>query len=339
MGTQTVQTPARETVITAAEEWQLWRSSCDMTQELGLKKYFAMINCIHTTSSALYICFQTVALYGCKSVNGYDTKNLQMSSFWTKLYRHKVRFTHEVVFNIHNSHIWMWDNPQAKAHEHQDRFSVDSWVGIMNDTVVALYLLPDRLTDQYNYFLETMLLGCLKVCLSVRQQFYFNLTVGKMSSSGKMTYPERCNGCEGPTAWPPQLYNSIQEIFSCGDTWWSTLHSPSHDYQRSRVKTLGSCDNGWCQCIVVCSRECFAVQDCLSWNEWRSLWTSTAATKASTIWSFDSLCHLMDTCIAKLNVSGCYLVTRNYTTEDFCMTGILGHTNTCTNTEKLYVIT
>jgi len=47
----------------------------------------------------------------------------------------------------------------------------------------------------------------------------------------------------------------------------------------------------------------------------------------------------MDTFIAKLNVSGCYLVTRNYTTEYFCMTGILSHTNIGTNTEKLYVIT
>lgn len=144
---------------------------------------------------------------------------------------------------------------------------------------------------------------------------------------------------EGQTAWPPQLHNSIQGIFSCGDTWRSTLHSPSHDYQRSHAKTLGSCDNSSCQCIVVCSRECFAVQCCLSWNEWRPLWTSTAATKASTIWSFDNLCHLMDTCIAELNVSGCYLVIRNYTTEYFYMTGILSHSNTRKNTEKRYVIT
>jgi hypothetical protein len=138
------------------------------------------------------------------------------------IHRHKVCFTHEVVFNIYNSHIWIWDNPQAKEHKHQDRFSVDTWVGIIKDTIVGHYLLPDRLTDQCYYFLETMLLGCLKVCLSVRKQFYFNHTAGKMSSSGKMTYPERCNGSGDPTAWPPQLHNSVQKIFSCGDTWRST---------------------------------------------------------------------------------------------------------------------
>jgi len=299
-----------------------------------------MINCIHTTSSTLHICFQTDALYGCKSVNGYDIKKSANELFLNKIiHRHKVCFTHEVLFSIYNSHIWMWNNPRAKECKHQDRFSVDTWVGIIKDTVVGHYLLPDRLTDQCYYFLETMLLGCLKVCLSVGKQFYFNHTAGKMSSSGKMPYPERCNGCGGPTAWPPQLHNSVQGIFSCEDTWRSTLHSPSHDYQRSCVKTLGSCDNGWCQCIVVCSRECFAVQCCLSWNELRPLWTSIAATKASTIWSFDKLFHLMDTCIAKLNVSVCYLVTRNYATEYFCMTGILSHTNTCTNTKKLHVIT
>ena len=118
------------------------------------------------------------------------------------------------------------------------------------------------------------------------------------------------------------------------DTWRSTLHSPSHDYQRSCVKTLGSCDNSWCQCIVVCSRECFAVQWCLSWNEWRPLWTPNTAPKASTIWSFDNLCHLMNTHIAKLNISGCYLVTGNYTTEYVCDWNITTH-----NTEILYVIT
>lgn len=65
-------------------------------------------------------------------------------------------FTHEVVFNIHNSHIWMWDNPQTKEHEHQDHFSVDIWVGIIKDTVVGHYLLPDRLSEQCYY--------CWKLC-------------------------------------------------------------------------------------------------------------------------------------------------------------------------------
>jgi hypothetical protein len=162
----------------------------------------------------------------------------------------------------------MWDNPRAKECEHQNCFSVDTWVGIIKDTVVGHYLLPDRLTAQCYYFLETMLLGCLKVCLSVRKQFYFNHTVGKMSSSGKMTYPERCNGCGGPTAWPPELHNSVQEIFSCGDTWRSTLHSPSHSYQRSCVKTWQL----WQQlvpmyCGVLKRMFCSAVLSVLKWTE------------------------------------------------------------------------
>jgi hypothetical protein len=139
-----------------------------------------------------------------------------------------------------------------------------SIVGLVSSRT-PLWATISYLRDQCYYFLETMLLGCLEVCLSVRQQFYFKHTVGKMSSSGKMIYPKRCNGCGGPTAWPPQLHNWIQGIFSCGDTWRSTLHSPSNDYQRSCVMTFGSCDNGWCQCNVVCSRECFAAQCCLAW--------------------------------------------------------------------------
>jgi hypothetical protein len=90
------------------------------------------------------------------------------------------------LYSSSTSHMWMWDNPQAKEHEHQDRFSVDIWVGNIKDTVVGHYLLPDRLSDQCYYCRETMLLGCLKECLSVRQQFYFNHTVWKMSSSRKL---------------------------------------------------------------------------------------------------------------------------------------------------------
>jgi hypothetical protein len=41
----------------------------------------------------------------------------------------------------------------------------------------------DTVSYQWYYFLETILLGCLKMCQSVRQ-FYFSHTVGKMSSSG-----------------------------------------------------------------------------------------------------------------------------------------------------------
>jgi hypothetical protein len=150
-----------------------------------------------------------------------------MSSFWTKLYRHTKCVLHMRLYSTSTTvtsgcgTILRLKNMSIK---NQDCFSVDSWVGIIKDTVVGHCLLPDRLTDQCYYFLETVLLGCLKVCVSVRQQFYFNHTAGKMSSSGKITYPERCNGCGGPTAWPPQLHNSIQGIFSCGDTWRSTLH-------------------------------------------------------------------------------------------------------------------
>jgi hypothetical protein len=51
------------------------------------------------------------------------------------------------------------DNPHANEHEHQNHFSVNIWVGIIKDTLVGHNVLSDRLTDQWYYFLETMLLG------------------------------------------------------------------------------------------------------------------------------------------------------------------------------------
>jgi hypothetical protein len=63
------------------------------------------------------------------------------------LWTDETCFTHEGVFNVHNSHFWAWDNPHAiREHGCQVRFSVSIWANIVGDIVVGPYLLPDRLT-------------------------------------------------------------------------------------------------------------------------------------------------------------------------------------------------
>jgi hypothetical protein len=44
--------------------------------------------------------------------------------------------------NIHNSHLWAWDNPHAiHEHEYQVYFTISAWTGIIRDTAVGPYLL------------------------------------------------------------------------------------------------------------------------------------------------------------------------------------------------------
>jgi hypothetical protein len=116
---RTVRTPANEDAIL-----QLWNESRGEAHAIshdnwdypnrGSSKYFMAINCVHTTTRGAHICFQTIVLYGCNFTNGNDINTLRMSSFLHNiLWTDEACFTREVVFNVHNSHLWARDNPHV----------------------------------------------------------------------------------------------------------------------------------------------------------------------------------------------------------------------------------
>jgi hypothetical protein len=151
-----------------------------LSGSLGLwtaTKNFMTINCIHNTTRGANICFQTIVLYGCNFANGYDINTLRMSSFLHNiLWRDEACFTREGVFNVHNSHLWVRDNPHTiRERGYQVRFSVCVWAGISWDIVMSPHLLPDRLTAQrYRDFLETVLPELLEdMPLAMRQRLWF----------------------------------------------------------------------------------------------------------------------------------------------------------------------
>jgi hypothetical protein len=85
---QTVWTPANEYATTAAVERQPWRRSRDIEGKLGLpqpgsSKYFVTINCIHTITCGVHICFQPfVVSVGCEPHIG----NLDYCKITTSVY-------------------------------------------------------------------------------------------------------------------------------------------------------------------------------------------------------------------------------------------------------------
>jgi hypothetical protein len=143
------------------------------------------------------------------------------------LWTDEVCFTHEGVFNVHNSYLWAQDNLHAVCeHRYQVHFSISVWAGIFGDIVMGPNLLPDRLTAQrYCDFLETVLPGLLEnVPLAVRQRLWFqhNRAPAHYGEDVQqwlnVTYPGRWIGRGGPIKWPPWSLDLTPMDFSCGDT-------------------------------------------------------------------------------------------------------------------------
>ena len=68
-------------------------------------------------------------------------------------------FTRNAVFNSHDTHIWSDENPHFRQEVRFERqFSMNVWVGIVNDRLIGLYVLPNRLNAaQYLEFLSNVL--------------------------------------------------------------------------------------------------------------------------------------------------------------------------------------
>jgi hypothetical protein len=84
-------------------------------------------------------------------------------------------FTRDGFFNCRNSHVWAEQNPHATvARNHQERFAVNVWAGIIGDNLIGSYLLPPRLNGHiYRIFLEETVPELLQdVPLIVRQQMW-----------------------------------------------------------------------------------------------------------------------------------------------------------------------
>lgn len=67
--------------------------------------------------------------------------------------------TFQDIMNFHNNHIWADVNPHAIiVKRFQQTFSVNVWLGIIEDYLIGPFFLPVRLTGEtYLHFLENEL--------------------------------------------------------------------------------------------------------------------------------------------------------------------------------------
>lgn len=122
-------------------------------------------------------------------------------------------FTRDGVVNLHNMHLWSDENPHA-IHQtrFQQRFSINLWAGIINNTLIGPYELPQRLNGgAYLQFLKEVLPELLEdVPLNVRRNMWFlhdgcpahySLSVREFLNE---TFPQRWIGRGGFIPWPPR---------------------------------------------------------------------------------------------------------------------------------------
>jgi hypothetical protein len=203
--------------------------------------------------------------------------------------RRSVFNTLEGVFNVHNSHLWARDNPHAiRERGYQVRFSVSVWAGILGNIVVGPYLLSDRLDcSTISWFSgkcsTVAAWRCASSCeavvgISARRSnsalWWRCPEVVECDTSGKVDWTWRADCMASLVAG-----SNSDGFFPVGISEGVNLRSPSQDYLRSRGETSSSCDNGRCQHVKACSRECRAAHCRLPWNGRRPLRTPIVTTQ------------------------------------------------------------
>ena len=108
-------------------------------------------------------------------------------------------------------HVWADEKPCAQViQNHQQRFSINVWAGIIAVHIIGPYLLPNRLTGEiYLTFLRDMLPTLLDaVPLAIRQVMWLQHD-GAPAHFGRnvrnhlnVAYPNRWIGRGGPVPWP-----------------------------------------------------------------------------------------------------------------------------------------
>ena len=135
-------------------------------------------------------------------------ENWQRNIIWTD----ESTFTRVGMYNQHNQHLWMHENPHAcRVDSFQHRFSVNVWAGVIGTQVLGPVFLPRLNGDTYLQFLREILPELLDdvPLVLLRDVFYqhdgapahFTWNVRQHLDT---EYGARWIGRGGPVQWPPR---------------------------------------------------------------------------------------------------------------------------------------
>lgn len=129
------------------------------------------------------------------------------------MFTDEAHFSRNAIMNFHNNHNWAQENPHAITESNfQEQFSVNVWIGIIDDYLIGPFFLPLRLNGQsYSHFLQNDLPLLLEdVPLYLRHQHWF-MHDGAPAHFSILAreylngaYQNRWIGRGGPQFWPPR---------------------------------------------------------------------------------------------------------------------------------------
>lgn len=180
------------------------------------------------------------------------------------LWTDEATFTRRGVVNYHNLHVWAQENPhEIRPRAFQTEFSVNVWIGVINDNLCGPHILPNRLNSVlFLDLLENDVFQYLeKVPLNLRQGGWLQLD-GAPSHYGanvrewcNIYYPGRWIGRlgnapneelqanRGPTAWPPRSPDlTVLDFFIWGFLKDQVYASPVTTEEQLVLKIREACD-------------------------------------------------------------------------------------------------
>lgn len=173
--------------------------------------------------------------------------DLEDATFFKKiLWTDESKFDQDGISNYHNIHHWAPKedgNPNKKKEEgSQRRFSVNVWMGIINNNLIGPYFLPNNLNgENYEVFLRNDVFGLLsEVPLAIRQRMiyqhdgcpaHFRTSVREWLNQH---FPNRWIGRGGPIPWPARSPDLTPVDYYV----WGHLKSIVYDGSSSPVPSI-----------------------------------------------------------------------------------------------------
>lgn len=129
------------------------------------------------------------------------------------LWTDEANFSRDGFFNQHNAHYYGQENPHAAfERNHQQRFGVNVWAGILGDHLLGPVILPARLNGQHFLeFLQNRLQNLLEnLPLAAIRNMWIQLDGAPAHFAAPVQdwlneeFPDRWIGRNGPVRWSPR---------------------------------------------------------------------------------------------------------------------------------------
>lgn len=161
------------------------------------------------------------------------------------LWSDESTFTRDGVFNTHNLHHWSAQNPHAtREFGHQQRFSVNVWLGVINNRIVGPIYLPNRLNaaayiNVLDQVLDDLPLAVLADMVFMHDGAPAHYAIDVQNWLNRF-FPGRWIGRGGPIFWPPRSPDmNILDFFVWGYIKERVYATPPAGEQANKMYGLG----------------------------------------------------------------------------------------------------